>query len=134
MATPVVYPGSIERTSFAERHEEKHYVLLEFELDGSHKGKLSGIRFVELSARPMISLEVEPEKYAREELEEYLKAEFSKLDPDAIVRLRILGEMTNETAPVLRAPSLRKLAPVTMNVSISLTRPRERRTSREDSR
>jgi DNA repair exonuclease SbcCD nuclease subunit len=134
MAAPVIYPGSIERTSFAERKEDKHYVLLEFEPDGSAKGKLSGIQFVQLPARPMVSIEVDPGKFVREELEGYLKTEFSNVDPDAIVRLKILGEMTNETAPVLRAPYLRELAPVTMNVSLSINRNQERTASHEDKR
>lgn len=134
MAAPVVYPGSIERTSFAERNEDKHYVLLEFEPDGSPRGKLGGIQFVQLPARPMVSIEVDPGKYVREELEGYLKIEFSNLDPDAIVRLRILGEMTNETAPVFRAPYLRELAPATMNVSLSINRNQERTASHEDNR
>lgn len=134
MAAPVIYPGSIERTSFAERKEDKHYVLLEFEPDGSAKGKLSGIQFIQLPARPMVSIEVDPGKFVREELEGYLKTEFSNVDPDAIVRLKILGEMTNETAPVLRAPYLRELAPVTMNVSLSINRNQERTASHEDKR
>ncbi|MFC2025934.1 exonuclease SbcCD subunit D [Chloroflexota bacterium] len=31
IAAPVIYPGSIERTSFAERYEEKSYVILKIE-------------------------------------------------------------------------------------------------------
>ena len=134
MAAPVIYPGSIERTSFAERKEDKHYVLLEFEPDGSAKGKLSGIQFIQLPARPMVSIEVDPGKFVREELEGYLKTEFSNVDPDAIVRLKILGGMTKETAPVLRAPYLRELAPATMNVSLSINRNQERTASHEDTR
>lgn len=134
MAAPVIYPGSIERTSFAERKEDKHYVLLEFEPDGSAKGKLSGIQYIQLPARPMVSIEVDPGKFVREELEGYLKTEFSNVDPDAIVRLKILGGMTKETAPVLRAPYLRELAPATMNVSLSINRNQERTASHEDKR
>jgi DNA repair exonuclease SbcCD nuclease subunit len=136
MAAPVLYPGSIERTSFAERNEDKHYLLLEFEPDGSPKGKLNRIQFIKLPARPMVSIEVDPGKYLPEELKGFLKTEFSTLDPDAIVSLRILGEMTSETAPILRAPYLRELAPATMNVSLRIpqNRNRERTTSSEGNR
>ena len=133
LAAPVIYPGSIERTSFAERDEGKHYVLLDFEADGSYGGILNKVEFVDLPARPMISIDVESGGYSRQELEEYLQVEFSKLDPDSIVRLRILDEITNETAPTLSAPALREIAPPTMNVSISLNRTIERWTTREDS-
>jgi DNA repair exonuclease SbcCD nuclease subunit len=124
LATPVIYSGSIERTSFAEQDENKNYVLLDFVADGSEGGKLSRYEFVDLPARPMISINVQPEEYTRQELEAYLRAELSTLDPDAIVRLRIEDEITKEVAPVLSAPALRELAPPTMNISISLNQGR----------
>jgi DNA repair exonuclease SbcCD nuclease subunit len=122
LAAPVIYPGSIERTSFAERNEGKHFVLLDFVADGSDGGKLSQFEFVDLPARPMISIDVQPMEYTHNELKAYLRKEFSKLDPDSIVRLRIEEEISQEVALVLSAPALRELAPPTMNVSISLIR------------
>ena len=72
----------------------------------------------------MISIEVQPKEFTQQELEKYLRAEFSMLDPDAIVRIRIEDEITKEVAPVLSAPALREMAPATMNISISLNRSR----------
>ena len=37
LAAPVLYPGSIERTSFAEKDEEKGYLVLE--VDGGRRGR-----------------------------------------------------------------------------------------------
>jgi DNA repair exonuclease SbcCD nuclease subunit len=43
LAAPLVYPGSIERTSGAERHETKGYALLDFTSGpGSNSGSKSG--------------------------------------------------------------------------------------------
>lgn len=119
LLAPVIYPGSIERTSFAERKEKKHYVSLEFCSDGSNKGKLSKLDFIELPARPMVSIDVEPRRHLPGEFERYLKQELSSIDPDSVVRLRVLGEVPAETSPVLRAAFLREIAPGTMNISLS---------------
>ena len=45
---PVFYPGSIERTSFAEKNEKKGYLTLELEKDGLKSGRLNRWRFHEL--------------------------------------------------------------------------------------
>jgi DNA repair exonuclease SbcCD nuclease subunit len=51
LAAPVLYPGSVERTSFAEREERKGYLRLELEA-GPGGGRLVGCRFVPLPTRP----------------------------------------------------------------------------------
>jgi DNA repair exonuclease SbcCD nuclease subunit len=116
----VIYPGSIERTSFAERNEDKHYVRLGFSFDGSSGGQLTEIHFVELPTRPMVSMDISPASLKDPDFESYLKSELSKVDPDAIVRLRIRGEVSGETAKILSAPILREIAPATMNISIRM--------------
>ena len=76
---PVVYPGSVERTAFVERFEEKGYVLLEL-LPGQVDW-----RFVRLSARPMEVLEW------RAAPPEDLRARLAALPVDAVVQVRVLG-------------------------------------------
>ncbi len=51
LPTPVLYPGSIERTSFAEREEEKGYVLLEVTPGNEPGGALHRWTFHPLPAR-----------------------------------------------------------------------------------
>jgi DNA repair exonuclease SbcCD nuclease subunit len=126
MAAPVIYPGSIERTSFAERKEDKHYVVLEFELNEDTGEQLRDVKFIELPARSMVSIDIEPKEFSRWELEQHLRIELASLDPNSIVRVRIQGEITGETAPVLRAVFLREIAPSSMNISISYNRTQER--------
>ena len=126
MAAPVIYPGSIERTSFAESKEDKHYVLLEFDLEAVAGEQLRDVKFIELPARSMLSIDIEPKEFSRSKLEQHLRDELASLDPNSIVRVRIQGELTGETAPLLRAVFLREIAPPSMNVSISYNRTQER--------
>jgi DNA repair exonuclease SbcCD nuclease subunit len=131
MAAPVIYPGSIERTSFAERKEDKHYVLLEFEPEEVVGEQLREVKFIELPARPMVSIDIEPKEFSRRKLEQHLRIELARVDPNSIVQVRIQGELNGETAPVLRAVFLREIAPLSMNVSISYNRTLERSTRKE---
>ena len=86
---PVLYPGSVERTSFAEREETKGYLIVDV-------GAETTWRFVPLEARPMYILRADEVDRLR------------TLPPDAVVRV--------EGIPTDR---LRRLAPPTMNVSIA---------------
>lgn len=53
IAAPVFYPGSIERTSSAERDEAKGYLALELAPDPARGGRVMSWAFHELPARPM---------------------------------------------------------------------------------
>ncbi len=103
MAAPVVYPGSIERTSRAERDEKKGYFLLELE-----PGTPVRRRFVELPARPMVdvALEAQPADIAGQ-----IREQLARLDPDAVVRLKVEGAAVSEAM-------VRSLAPETMTVEL----------------
>jgi DNA repair exonuclease SbcCD nuclease subunit len=129
MAAPVVYPGSIERTSFAERNEKKHYALVDVAGSDKDGGDLVGISFIELPTRPMVNLIVDPKNMDDASLRAHLHQRLSELDPDSVVRVQIRGgALTAHEA--LRAPALRQLAPKTMNVSLAGTY-RSTRGSRE---
>ena len=56
-STPVLYPGSTERTSFAEMGEDKGFLLVEFEPDRRSGGRLVRSIFRETPARPMTSID-----------------------------------------------------------------------------
>jgi DNA repair exonuclease SbcCD nuclease subunit len=119
IAAPVFYPGSIERTSFAEKDEKKGYLLLEIGPDG----ELKRWRFHELPTRPMLQVELEAHRMRRGELERSLKRTLTKLPADGVVRLRITGRIQKEALSVLSAASLRSLAPPTMNLSVKVLEP-----------
>lgn len=116
LCSPVFYPGSIERTSFAEKDEKKGYLILEFETLGPSAGQLKRWVFHPLYARPMIQLELHAAAMRAKELGAGLKNSLAQLPPDSVVRLKIHGEVTADVMHVLRAPSLRSMAPNTMNI------------------
>jgi len=116
LSTPVFYPGSIERTSFAEKDEKKGYLILEFETRGPSAGRLKHWKFHPLYARPMIQLDLHATAMRAEKLESWIKHTLAELAPDSIVKLKIHGEITADAMQVLRAPFLRLLAPHTMNI------------------
>jgi exonuclease SbcD len=117
-AAPVIYPGSIERTSFAERFEEKHYALLKFRV--GDEPRLGEVSFVPLPSRPMVTLTVKGEGKTRIDLAREVENALSELDPNSVVQLRIEDPFPESMASVFRATTLRKIAPPSMNVSVRI--------------
>jgi len=122
VAAPVFYPGSVERTSFAERDDAKGYVVLELEADRSRGGRVAGHEFHELPARPMFSVSVDASDLTPAELEDRLRQKFSRLPADAVVSLHIDGEFPPDSARVIRAEGLRALHPPSMTVTVRVRR------------
>jgi exonuclease SbcD len=117
---PVFYPGSIERTSFAEKDEPKGYLILEIETNGSSAASVANWTFQQLPARPMIQLELHVEGLTRSQAASWIRSRLDKIPDDSVVKLKVHGNITNETLRVFSAPFLRSLAPVTMNIDASL--------------
>ena len=116
---PVLYPGSIERTSFAEKDEPKGYLRIQLGTRGAVRGRLLGWSFKELPTRSMIQLDLEGAGLKGHDPRAWLTKRLSALDPEGVVRLRIRGEVSREWRPYLSAPGLRRLAPETMNIEVS---------------
>ncbi len=116
LPAPVVYPGSVERTSFAERDETKGYVVAEVE-PGPGGGRLAGYEFRPLPARPMVCQDLRV-GIGRARLEHLLGAALDRMPDDAVVSLRLRGRLAADEAPVLSAAALRARKPH-MNVSVS---------------
>ena len=117
LAAPVLYPGSIERTSAAERHEPKGYMTLELRPSGDG-GLLERWSFTELPSRPMVDLEMRVDGLDSRQLIHRLRRAFTSIDADAVVRLGVLGEPEPDAREVLRSAYLRSLAPPTMTLSV----------------
>ncbi len=118
LKVPIFYPGSIERTSFAEKDEPKGYVILEID-PGSKNCILSRWHFQELPTRPMKNLHIDITGLDSVRLRDLLKKSLSQIDPNSIVRIKIQGNFKEKNYPVLRAAELRSLSPKDMNVSLS---------------
>lgn len=112
---PVIYPGSIERTSIAEKDEEKGFYVLSFERE-SEEYKLSDTNFVTLPARPMHEIEITFSTRNQSKLGDWLKAELHFLEKDTILKIKCKDP---ETKRLLKAEFLREVIPDTMNYTIS---------------
>jgi DNA repair exonuclease SbcCD nuclease subunit len=119
LKAPVIYPGSVERTSFAERNEEKQYVIVEVLQDDSSIGILEKVTFIGLPARPMLTIEVEVDGKSVKEVNRLLEHHLSEIDPDSVVRIKPLGQMAKDVRWLISAQHLRTIAPESMNVSVS---------------
>jgi len=120
LAAPVLYPGSVERTAFAEMGEPKGYLLLDVEAGADARRTRTRWRFRELPARPMISLEVHGEGLGAAALTREIDAAVAGAPADAVLRIRVHGHVRADARPVLAAARLRAVAPPTMNVDVIL--------------
>jgi DNA repair exonuclease SbcCD nuclease subunit len=96
--TPVIYAGSVERTSFAEAGEPKGFVVLELTRAG-----LGGVEFRPLPARPMMTRSVGCDDVDTAGAHARIAAAVASTPEDAVVRLRISGTVPSTlTAAALR--------------------------------
>jgi exonuclease SbcD len=109
--TPVIYPGSIERTSFAEKDEEKGFYEIEFDEAGSLSYK-----FISLKTRPMIDIFLKKENYSTQGLKDDITTRISKVPINSVIRFKMLHK---ENLPLLSIRLLDELLPSTINYQIS---------------
>lgn len=115
---PIVYAGSTDRISFAEREEAKGCVLVEFE--GSHARP----RFLEHAVRPMRTLPVDLTGQSAAGLRRTLDEVILGLPRDALAELRISGQVPARVLRGLRlAVHARRLRPdVDLRVAMQAVR------------
>ena len=109
--TPVIYPGSIERTAFAEKDEEKGF----YEID-IHTQREISYRFIKLNTRPMIDVLLENESYTFNSLKNEILLFINEIHPDSIIRFKMKN---NVNLPLLNVKLLDDIIPSTMNYQIS---------------
>ncbi len=131
LSAPVIYPGSIERTSFAEREEEKGYVIVTVSLTIPQAVET---RFVPLPSRPMVPLTLDTREGRGEILLDRLRAKLATVDPQAVVQVRLEGPNAQEAAATLSASCLRELVPASVNISLSIPRASFQRKRRRGAR
>ncbi len=129
LAAPVLYPGSVERTAFAEMGEPKGYLALEvdggaspMEGPGGKRGGAGGHlrrwEFHHLPTRPMVSTDLPAHGLSASELASRVEAILAGLPEDAVLRLKICGPIPDQARAELSAPRLRTLAPEGMNMEV----------------
>lgn len=127
LAAPVLYPGSIERTSIAEAAEEKGYLVVEVGLaEGAAGGGGAGEdrvdwEFRPLPARPLVVRELSLDGAAGPEVEGRVRALIAAAPSDAVLTIRVVGEPGVPLPRCLSASFLRSVAPATMNVEVRLS-------------
>lgn len=113
---PVLYPGSIERTSFAEKSEAKGYMVLVFRPDRVTGGSISEWDFCRLPARPMVTKDIHVDSTSAVDLRSIVRAAVDDAPTDAVLRIRVHVGSDRDTDLGLSAANLRALTPPTMNV------------------
>ena len=103
---PIIYPGSTEKTSFAEKNEIKGFYEFQF----SSKN-IFEYRFINLESRSMIDINIIQPIFDSSRLSEFLKYQNKNIDLKSIVRLKYKFEKTRE---LLTMDFLRKIIPPKM--------------------
>jgi DNA repair exonuclease SbcCD nuclease subunit len=111
--SPVIYAGSIERTSFAEAPETKGYVVLELTRSG-----LGAFEFRPLPARPMMTRALSFDDIDGAEACARVAAAIESTPADAVVQLRVQGQVP----ATLNAAALRAIAGA-RNVTLAFRTP-----------
>ncbi|HJU76045.1 MAG TPA: metallophosphoesterase [Gemmatimonadaceae bacterium] len=111
--SPVLYPGSIERTSVAEIGEPKGFMVVHIEG--------SGVRwqFRELPARPMIRKELAVQGIDATRLASIVEEIIAGIPRNAVLSIRLEGQLTQSQWQAVSATRLRAFVPDTMNVEIA---------------
>jgi len=115
LRVPVIYPGSIERTSFAEKDESKGFFIIEIDTADVTQPRW---KFRDLYARPMIEMKICPAVIATRDLVSHIRTSLLSLPEDSIVKLSFMGDIPTRPLQDLSAVSLRSLAPPSMNLSV----------------
>lgn len=114
LATPVLYPGSIERTSFAEMDEPKGFMVVH--LGGTERRAQWEVRT--LAARPMIRRDLLAAGMHATALDAAVREIVAAAPSDAVLSIRLVGELTDAHWGSVSAAQLRTFVPVTMNLEI----------------
>ena len=114
---PVLYPGSIERTSFAEMEEQKGYVVLR--IDATTPRSDVRWEFRPLPARPMIRRELAVDLLSAAGLGAAVRSIVAAAPSDAVISIRLSGQLTDDRWRTISAARLRSFVPATMNLEVS---------------
>ena len=109
--TPVIFPGSIERTAFAEKEEEKGF----YEININAQKECS-FRFIRLNSRPMVDVLLEKETYTTNTLKNEILCVVGQMQPDSILRFKMKNPAN---LPLLNVKLLDDIIPPEMNYQIS---------------
>jgi hypothetical protein len=108
-------PGNHERSAIPYRHLAEHPGIYIFDRPQTYLWCKDDFTLA-LAGFPFIQINLHPADMDAAKLRSYLKGTLYELPQDGIVRLKIHGRISQAAMAVLRAASLRSLAPPTMNI------------------
>jgi exonuclease SbcD len=117
LPAPVLYPGSIERTSIAEADEEKGFLVVELRFGDMVS---AAWHFEKLPARPLVRHELQLDGLDAAQVQLRIRAFVDNAPADAVISVRVSGAMSDTVSRVLSASALRALTPETMNLDLSV--------------
>lgn len=109
--TPIIYPGSIERTAFAEKDEDKGF----YEINISENQEIS-YAFIPLNSRPMIDIELQKTLYTSTTLKEDILHQIKEIPSDSILRIKLKHK---EYLSLLNVRVLDGIIPSSMNYQVA---------------
>jgi hypothetical protein len=118
MALPIIFSGSTERTSFAEKDEKKGFYHIKFTVDSDRKWFLSELRFFELPSRPMEDLYIDPDS-SEQKIIELIQNKIKVIHPDSIIRFKSNKPVNQQLRNVLTTKYLSQLLPTHLNFTFS---------------
>jgi DNA repair protein SbcD/Mre11 len=130
LRVPVLYPGSVERTSFAETNEQKGFMMVW--LGGGQRGSNPRWEFRRLPARPMIRRALAAHELCATSLDSAVRAIVHAAPSDAVLSIRVSGPLSDAHWRVLSPKRLRAFVPEIMNLEISPAEGFNRRVSDGD--
>jgi DNA repair exonuclease SbcCD nuclease subunit len=116
LAGPVMYPGSIERTAFAEMGEPKGFMILH--VRAGEAAPVVRWEFRELRARPMLRREIQATGLAPEALASTFHAIIAAAPADAVLAIRVTDGLSDAQWRAVSSARVRAMSPVTMNVQV----------------
>jgi DNA repair exonuclease SbcCD nuclease subunit len=113
VATPVIYSGSIERTSFAEKDETKGYMTIDVT-----DNKMVHWHFHELPTRPMVMLEIDVTGMRGDTFSAWLRGIIEKIPSNSVFKIRISGSTSDNLHQIVKAENLHTVAPQMMTIEV----------------
>lgn len=118
LKVPVLYPGSLERTSFAEKNERKGFFIIKLINNGQDDELELKWKFYALPVRPMVRIKIPNSLRDPVALKVQIRKQLASIDSNSVVSLDLCGPVDERCSSVLKAASLRMLSPPGMCVSI----------------
>jgi len=117
---PVIYAGSIERTSFSEKDEQKGFYEIDFAPDPNENKQwlIEKIKSLPLAARPMTDVYLNGE-HSKGEIKKSIMKQTAALPLDSIIRLR-LKQTDHGEYPRISLPFIRSLLPSSYSLQMGL--------------